>query len=132
MNDEDKCIENGSGKLSSTDMCDLVTNSYSYSGRCYKREKTCSDITVLNDCNSYQPVNRKCFSISSSSSVSSSNICKEIKVDSQCSINDDNECTGKGCSLKEDDDKIQHCSYKGESSFVQLKRFLLLVLILMF
>jgi len=125
MNSEDKCVENGSGKLSSTDMCDLVTYSNSYSGKCYKREKTCSDITVLNDCNSYQPVNRKCFYISSSSSSSgtSSSSCKEIKVDSQCSINDVNECTGKGCSFK--DDNKDHCAYKSASSMLKIRMIIL-------
>lgn len=119
MNSEDKCIENGDGKLSSTEMCDLIYLS-SYSRNCSKREKTCSDITVLNDCNSYQPVNRKCFYISSSSSSSS---CKEITVDSQCSINDDKECTGKGCSFK--DDKKDHCAYKSASSMLKIRMLIL-------
>ena len=125
MNNADKCVENGSGKLSATDMCELTTSSIYYSGQCYKREKTCSDITVLNECNSYQPVNRKCFYISSSDSST----CKEIKVDSQCSINDNNECTGNGCSFE--NDKKDHCAYKNNGSSILKIRMLILALFFM-
>jgi hypothetical protein len=127
MNNEDKCVENGSGKLSSTDKCDLITYPAYGNGQCYKREKTCSDITVLNECNSYEPVNRKCFYMSSSSGGSST--CKEIKVDSQCSINDDNECTGNGCSFE--NDKKDHCAYKNNGSSIIKIRMLLLALFFM-
>ena len=123
MNSEDKCVENGSGKLSSTDMCYLYKSTYSRTGQCYKREKMCSDI-ALNDCNSYQPVNRKCFYIGSSSG--SSGTCKEIKVDSQCKINDDNECTGNGCSYK--DDNKDHCAYKSGSSMLKIRTMFILAL----
>ena len=102
-------------KISDHEICDFANyNKYI----CEKREPN-------NQCEQYKNTTKLCFNIDS-------NGCEEVRVDSQCKMDDNNECTGKGCSLKEDDDKIQHFSYKGDSSFVQLKQFLLLVIILIF
>ena len=121
MNDTNHCVPVDASKISDHEICDFADyNKYI----CEKREKVCKDVPN-NQCEQYKPATKLCFNIDSKG-------CEEVRVDSQCKMNEDNECTGKGCSLKEDDDKIQHCSYKGDSSFVQLKRFLLLVLILMF
>ena len=121
VNETYSCVPVDSSKISDHEVCDF--DGY-YDLRCEKREKVCKDVPN-NQCEQYKPTTKLCFNIDS-------NGCEEVRVDSQCKMNEDNECTGKGCSLKEDDDKIYHCSYKGDSSFVQLKRFLLLVLILIF
>ena len=121
VNDTNYCVPVDSKKISDNEICDFAEYNEL---RCEKREKVCKDVPN-NQCEQYKPATKLCFNIDSTG-------CEEVRVDSQCKMNEDNECTGKGCSLKEDDDKIYHCSYKSDSSFVQLKQFLLLALILIF
>ena len=82
MNSEGKCVENGSGKLSSNEICAFTGKSKSY---CGKREKLCEDYND-SSCGNYSPEMKLCYLISSS--------CGKVKVDSQFSMNENNECTG--------------------------------------
>ena len=127
VNDTDYCVPVDSNKISDHEICAFSDTSRT---ECLKREKICSDIE--NDkCETYKPITKLCYNIDSKG-------CQQVRVDSQCKMNDENKCTGSGCSLKRDDDNIYHCSYTedkgGDSSFehfVQLKRFMLLILVLM-
>lgn len=85
MNSEGKCVENGSGKLSSNEICAFTGKSKSY---CGKREKLCEDYNDSSYGN-YSPEMKLCYLIKSS--------CRKVKVDSQCSMNENNECTGNSC-----------------------------------
>jgi len=128
VNDNDECIPVDSNKISDHEICAFAGSSQL---KCLKREKICSDI-ASDQCETYKPIAKLCYKIDDS------DVCEQVRVDSQCKMNDENKCTGSGCSLKKDDDKIYHCSYTedkgGDSSFVhfvQLKRFMLLLLVLM-
>jgi len=93
---------------------------------CLRKEKLCSSIRDTNECNSFTPVDKQCFYIQDDG------MCKNIKVDSQCKINDEGKCTGNGCAYDDEEDK-NHCAYKdNDSSILKLERFLLLVLFLIF
>ena len=73
-------------------------------------------------------MNKKCYKITSDGSTK----CQEIKVDSQCSIDENSECKGKGCSF-EDNDTKEHCAYKSNGSLLTFKRvFTLLTLLILF
>ena len=122
MNSEGNCVENGSGKLSPNGMCYLEDGDGDEIG-CYKRVKLCSEIDA-NNCDSHSPEVKLCFNLYD-------HYCQEIKVDSQCSINEKNECTGDKCQFDEDKDK---CYYQEESnsSILRMKQFILLMLFFMF
>ena len=56
--------------------------------------------------------------------------CKDIKVDSQSSINGNNEYTGDNCKF---DEKKKRCYYQEESngSLLRIKQFIFLMLFFM-
>lgn len=113
VDNEGNCV--ASGNLGSNDICAFDDNSKQI---CQQREKLCSDIKD-NSCNNYSPLTKLCFNIDSQG-------CKEIKVDGQCKINENNECTGNNCYFDNDKDK---CYYKNdEGSFLRLRQFLLFAL----
>lgn len=116
VNSEGNCVENGSGKLASNEGCYF----YDSKTRCAKREKLCTDYTD-SACGNYSPEMKLCFNIDSKG-------CKEVKIDPQCSIDENNECKGDSCHFDDNNDK---CYYqKNESQFLKLKRFILFALLL--
>ena len=113
VDNEGNCV--ASGNLGSNDICAFDDNSKRI---CRQREKLCSDIKD-NSCNNYSPLTKLCFNIDSQG-------CKEIKVDGQCKINENNECTGNNCYFDNNKDK---CYYKNnEGYFLRLRQFLLFAL----
>lgn len=123
VDENGKCVKDPSASLSNNEICDFNYDKT----KCLKREKLCSDISK-DECTSYTPVNKKCYKITSDGSAK----CQEIKVDSQCSIDENSECKGKGCSF-EDNDTKEHCAYKSNGSLLTLKRvFTLLTLLILF
>ena len=116
-NNEDKCVEDGSGKLADNEKCAFE------SGKtvCKKREKFCSELSA-NECNNFALSNKQCYILSDYGK------CKEVKVDSQCKIDEDKNCVNKGCSFNEDEDK---CFYKNNGDSLKLKRLLLLLTLIM-
>lgn len=113
------CKENGNGKLGSNEVCELSLDSHPY--YCRARDKSCSDFTDKPTCSEYTTDSPLCFYIGNS--------CKEVKIDSQCSINENNECTGSGCKFDNDNNRCFYTKNNGYS--LKLKRFLLLVLAFM-
>ena len=123
VDENGKCVKDPSASLSNNEICDFDYDKT----ECLKREKLCSDISK-DECTSYTPVNKKCYKITSDGSTK----CQEIKVDSQCSIDENSECKGKGCSF-EDNDTKEHCAYKSNGSLLTFKRvFTLLTLLILF
>ena len=116
------CVQNGSGKLSPNEICELEEGSYSI--QCYKRQKLCSDITSSN-CDNYSPEAKLCFNLDGNG-----NRCDEVKVDSQCTMNEKNECTGDNCQFDEDKER---CYYqeKSNGSLLKMKQFILLMVFFM-
>ena len=120
-----KCEEKSSGKLSPYEKCDK----YEYTGYnydyiyCRLSDKSCSDYSESN-CGNYSPEVKLCFNLEG-------HYCKEIKIDSQCSINGNNECTGNNCKF---DEKKKRCYYQEESnaSLLKMSQFILLMLLFMF
>ena len=118
-----ECEEKSSGKLSPYERCykheptgdDYIT--------CRLSDKSCSDYSDSN-CGNYSPEVKLCFNLEG-------HYCKEIKIDSQCSINGNNECTGNNCKFDEDKDR---CYYQEESngSLLKMSQFILLMLFFMF
>ena len=121
VDNDGKCVEDGSGKLSSYEECAFTDDSKAI---CRKREKSCTDYKE-STCGNFTPETKLCFKIGSSS------YCKEVKVDSQCNMNEDNECTGNNCQF---DDKKDRCYYqeKSSGSLLKMKQFILLMIFFMF
>ena len=95
---------------------------------CKKVEKECGDYKGEETCGQYNPPPAKLCYI-----PSDSRICTEIKIDSQCSINENFECSGNGCKLTKDDNDIDKCAYKDDDgALLKMKRFILFALILLF
>jgi len=115
------CVEKSAGKLKSNEICEFSPDKR----YCSKREKKCEDYNDAN-CGNYIPETKLCFNFNSDPAGH----CKEVKIDSRCSINENNQCTGNSCSFDDDNDK---CYYKGSSkgnegpSF-KFKQFILLML----
>lgn len=125
INNEGKCIN--SGTISTNEICvfdNLKT-------KCYKREKTCSDL-VGNDCQAFTPETKLCFNFGEESSYQ----CKEVKVDSSCQINEENNCVAKGSLDKGKscvfDEQKDSCYVKDESNYLSLKLFSILALFFVF
>ena len=116
---EDKCVADDSKSLSENEICAFTSNSKT---ECKKREKLCSDLKTT-ECNNFDLIVKQCYKLSATSN------CKEIKVDSQCKIDEDMNCVNKGCSFNDDKDK---CTYKNNGTLLKLKRFLLLLLFIIF
>ena len=116
-----KCVEDGSGKLSSNEIC--AFNNDISRDRCRKREKQCSDITD-DTCDKFTPLTKLCFKFEDE------HYCKEVKVDSGCQINEDNECTGQNCSF--DEDKERCFKREDDGSLLNLKPFILMLLFFAF
>jgi hypothetical protein len=118
-----KCVEDGTGKLTQYEKC--AFNSETNPTLCGKTTISCSDFTDSN-CGNYKPETIQCFDLDKYSSY-----CKSVQIDSQCSINENNECVGSGCAFDEDNDK---CFYTkpNNSELLKLKRFILLALVFMF
>ena len=116
-----ECIEKRAGKLKSNEMCEFNSDNT----LCSKREKKCEDYDD-DTCGNYTPETKLCFNFNSNGGGN----CKEVKIDSRCSINENNQCTGNSCTFDEVKDK---CYYKGSSkgnegpSF-KVKQFILLML----
>ena len=123
VNSEGKCVENGSGKLSSNEICAFTDDSKTY---CGKREKLCEDYKD-SSCGNYSPEMKLCYLIDSS--------CREVKIDSQCSMNENNECTGNSCHLDNENDNYR-CYYQNNdnnhSSLIKISQIILLILFFMF
>ena len=121
VDNDGKCVEDGSGKLSSYEECAFTDDSKAI---CKKREKSCTDYKE-STCGNFTPETKLCFKIGSSS------YCKEVKVDSQCTMNEGNECTGNNCQF---DDKKDRCYYqeKSSGSLLKMKLFILLMVFFMF
>ena len=94
---------------------------------CKKVEKECSDYNGEKTCGQYNPPAKLCYI------PSDLYMCTEIKIDSQCSINENLECSGKGCKLTKDENGNDKCAYKDDDgSLLKMKRFILFALILLF
>ena len=119
LNSQGICAENGSGKLSSDEKC----FSADYFGYiiCQKMKKECSDFTSSN-CDNYTPEVKLCFNFGSGSN------CKEVKVDSQCAMNNNNECTGDNCQFDEGKDR---CYYQDNGSLLKMKKYIFLMIFFM-
>ena len=123
VDENGKCVKDPSASLSNNEICDFNYDKT----KCTKREKLCSDI-ANNECTSYTPLNKKCYKVT----LDGKEACQEIKVDSQCSIDENGECKGKGCSF-EDNDTKERCAYKNSGSLLKLKRlFTILSLLILF
>ena len=120
LNSQGVCAENGSGKLSSDEKCFSVD--YSGSIICLKMKKECSDFTG-SDCGNFTPEVKLCFNFEGSGSN-----CKEVKVDSQCAMNNNNECTGENCQFDEEKDR---CYYQDNGSLVKMEYYILLMIFFM-
>ena len=124
VNDNYECVENGENKINAQkEKCSFINGK----SECVKTEKTCSDYPTDN-CAGYTPTAKLCFNIDGYG-------CREIPTDSQCRINEDNECTGNNCEFVITNNKVEKCAYKGdknEASLLNLKLFYLLVLFFMF
>jgi len=120
-----ECEEKSSGKLSPYEKCyKYEPTGYDYDFiSCGLRDKLCSDYSDSN-CGNYSPEVKLCFNLEG-------NYCKDIKIDSQCSINGNNECTGNNCKFDEYKDR---CYYQEESngSLLKMSQFILLMLFFMF
>ena len=121
-----ECEEKSSGKLSPYEECyKNEPTGYDYYDyiHCGLRDKLCSDYSDSN-CGNYSPEVKLCFNLEGQN-------CKEIKIDSQCSINGNNECTGNNCKF---DEKKKRCYYQEESnaSLLKMSQFILLMLLFMF
>ena len=111
------CATISSGKLSTNEICDLNTDKSS----CQKRNKECYDYEE-SSCGDYTPEAKLCYNIEG--------ICQEVKVDSQCSMNANNECTGNSCQLDKENGR---CYYKdNNSSLLKISQVILLILFFMF
>ena len=117
---EGECSEIGTGKVSTNEKCVYYLDDNNL--YCAKREKLCSDLDS-NECDKYTPEMKFCFYVSSKG-------CTEIKVDSQCSVNDKIVCTGDNCQF--DNDKGR-CYYqeKSNGSLLKMEQFILLMLFFM-
>lgn len=130
FNEDNKCVENGSGKLSSNEMCELYEDNDNplnyYKASCTKREKLCSDFED-NTCESYSPIMKLCFNLDGST-------CTEVKVDDKCTFDEDNECKGDNCKF---DEENKRCYYeknneKNYESWLKLNQIILLMAFFMF
>jgi hypothetical protein len=135
INDDDYCYYNTnegkctlrSGYQPSNYYCTTITNNKVCS--CFGGEIKCSSIKKTDECNSFTPVDRQCFYVQDHDDNYE---CKDIKVDSQCKINEEGKCTGNGCEYDDDDEK-NHCAYKNnDSAILKIKRLLLLALFFIF
>jgi hypothetical protein len=113
--DGNNCVKKDS--LKENEICDEddYHNDNNNVIECYKREKLCSDIKD-DSCDNYSEQGNKCIYFESN--------CREVEVDSQCSVNEKNECTGNGCSF---DSEKKKCSYSN-GSLLKIKRILSLAL----
>ena len=119
MDTDGKCVEDGSGKLSSYEGCSFDD----LKSECKKREKLCSDYKD-SACGNFTPETKLCFKIGSSS------YCKEVKVDSQCTMNEKNECTGEDCQFDEDK---KRCYYQeSHGSLLRMRQFIFFMLFFMY
>lgn len=117
VNSTGYCVEDGTGKLSQYEICAF---SDSTKTSCGKKEKQCSDYSNDN-CGDFTPEMKLCFYINSE--------CKQVEVDSQCHIDENNECKGDSCKF---DDNSDRCYYqKNESNLLKLKQFMLFILFVM-
>ena len=121
LNSKGEC--EGSGKLSTNEKCVLYYDTDEI--YCQKVEKKCEDYTS-NNCDNYTPEAKLCFNIKGPGYN-----CQEVKVDSQCTMNEDNECTGNNCQF---DEKKDRCYYqeKSNGSLLKMKQFILLMLFFTF
>ena len=120
MNYGDQCVENGSGKLSSNEICYSIEDTFQI--YCGKREKLCSDYDT-DTCGYYSPEMKLCFKLDSGA-------CREVKVDDQCSINEKNECNGNHCHFDEDK---KRCYFEDNNgSVLKINRIILLILLFIF
>lgn len=101
LNQEGKCVENGSGKLTEYEICEL--NEDTNQIYCESREKLCSDYSN-NECGGFTPEMKLCYKIDGE--------CIEVKVDEQCSMNEKNECTGDSCHFEDNEDNYSRCYYQ--------------------
>ena len=129
LEDYDYCTWNSqNGKCEEKSSVTLPTNTYCYKDEgensidCELREKSCSDYSESN-CGGLSPEVKLCFNLEGY-------YCKDIKVDSQCSINGNNECTGDNCKFDEEKDRCYHEESNG--SLLRIKQFILLMLFFMF
>lgn len=65
-----------------------------------------------------------CFKIGST--------CKEVKVDAQCSMNENNECTGNSCQFDEKKDRCYYQNNNNEGSLLKMSQIILLILFFIF
>jgi len=127
MNQEGKCVENGSGKLTKYEICDIYENIYNNYIDCLTREKLCSDYND-NECGGFTPQIKLCYKIDGS--------CEEVKVDEQCSMNEKNECTGDSCHF-DDTENNYRCYYQkndngSKGSLLNISHIILLILFFVF
>ena len=120
LNNEGKCVENGSGKLASDEICEY--ESYYHSGYdlsfCKARKKECSDIENEQICNNYTLEKKTCFV------NPSNNQCFELKVEEGCSVYGYRQCVGENCKLdyfkrkcyKAKDTDIEYIEYTGDKA----------------
>lgn len=122
FNSEGKCVEDGTGKLSQNEICILDDNDGD-EYFCEKRIKLCSEIDS-NSCDNHSPEVKLCFYFYEF-------YCDEVKVDSQCKMNENNECTGNNCQFDEDRER---CYYQekgndgNDGSLLKMKQYILLML----
>ena len=122
LDSQEKCVQNGSGKLSQNEICYLFKGDYSIN--CYKRQKLCTDITSSN-CDNYSPEAKLCFNLNGNGKI-----CYEVKVDSQCTMNEKNECTGEDCQFDEDK---KRCYYQeSHGSLLRMRQFIFFMLFFMY
>ena len=123
LNQEGKCVENGSGKLTQYEICKLYEDStYNYLD-CHSEEKKCSDYGD-NECGGFTPEMKLCFYIN--------NECEEVAVDSQCKMNENNECTGNSCHFDEENYRCYYQEEKNNSSLLKMNQIILLILLFVF
>ena len=120
------CVE-VEGKLGQDEICDS-DEKYDDDGKpyltCFARKNQCSDFKDSN-CGNFTPETKLCFNFNENPG---SNYCQEVKIDSQCSINEENKCVGNGCSF---DEGNKRCYYKNNNAgLLKLERFVLLALAL--
>ena len=73
----------------------------------------------------YSPEAKLCFNLNGNGKI-----CYEVKVDSQCTMNEKNECTGEDCQFDEDK---KRCYYQeSHGSLLRMRQFIFFMLFFMF
>ena len=118
LNSENKCIDNGAGKLSSNEVCYKYEDDNNIS--CYAKEKLCSDYED-DKCGSFTPEMKLCFNVGSDGD------CEKVTIDAQCSMNENNKCTGDSCQFDKENNR---CYYQNnDGSLLKKSQIILLVLL---